>query len=204
MFSSQYMILFQACLNDNQAQARNGQAACNYKEVMDHLKVTLNSSIVVISRLHSLVTGRSCQARAPGTSPADGEPLECREASRDGPACDPEGVGGLEKGHRSGDGSAAATTAAEQQQQQQEAEVQARPRGSRRPRWRPRRRQGLKTSMAGHRGEEEHSLHPLQYRRLHQDSGDLSGGETPVFKTDLRDPPLSWRTCGERLQIDLL
>ena len=33
--------LFQACLNDNQAQARNGQAACNYKEVMDHLKVTL-------------------------------------------------------------------------------------------------------------------------------------------------------------------
>ena len=42
MFSSQYMILFQACLNDNQAQARNGQAAWNYKEVMDHLKVTLN------------------------------------------------------------------------------------------------------------------------------------------------------------------
>ena len=42
MFSAQYMIVFQACLNDNQAQARNGQAACNYKEVMDHLKVTLN------------------------------------------------------------------------------------------------------------------------------------------------------------------
>ena len=42
MSSSRYMFLFQACLNDNQAQARNGQAACNYKEVMDHLKVTLN------------------------------------------------------------------------------------------------------------------------------------------------------------------
>ena len=116
MFSAQYMIVFQACLNDNQAQARNGQAACNYKEVMDHLKVTLKLSLVAISRLHSLVTGRGCQARTPGTSPADGEPLERPEASRDGPACDPEGVGGLEKGHRSGDGSAATTTAAEQQQ----------------------------------------------------------------------------------------
>ena len=33
-------ILFQACLNDNQALARNGMAACNYKEVMEHLKVS--------------------------------------------------------------------------------------------------------------------------------------------------------------------
>ena len=31
--------LFQACLNDNQALARNGMAACNYKEVTEHLKV---------------------------------------------------------------------------------------------------------------------------------------------------------------------